>query len=84
MRGSISMESSLSSILSLSQSLSLSSQTMQVVLVLVLVIVVIVVLLVIMVIVVMNSLVQSLDPLPEPGAIGSTISRFHHSVDLIP
>ena len=81
MRGSISMESSLSSILSLSQSLSLSSQTMQVVLVLV--IVVIVVILVIMVIVVMNSLVQSLDPLPEPGAIGSTISRFHHSVDLI-
>ena len=25
-----------------------------------------------------NSLVQSLDPLPEPGALGSTISRYHH------
>ena len=27
---------------------------------------------------VMISLVQSLDPLPEPGALGSTISRYHH------
>ena len=49
-------------------------------LILVMVIVVGVVLVVIgmliLVIVVKNSLVQSLDPLPEPGALGSTISRL--------
>ena len=54
-----------------------------VIMVIVVIVIVVVVIVVIVVIVVMNSLVQSLDPLPEPGAIGSTISRFHHSVDLI-
>ena len=55
---------------------------MQVVLMLILVMVIVVgvVLVVIgmliLVIVVKNSLVQSLDPLPEPGALGSTISRL--------
>ena len=44
---------------------------------------VLVIVVIVVVVVVMNPLVQSLDPLPEPGAMGSTISRFHHSVDLI-